>query len=62
MVAPAGTARETEETGASSVEYALIVSLIAIVIIAAVALFGGNLAGMFHNSCDSIAATQSSTC
>jgi Flp pilus assembly pilin Flp len=33
--------------GASAAEYALIVSLIAVVIIVAVALFGGAVAGLF---------------
>ena len=36
-----------EETGATAVEYGLIVGLIAVVIIAAVILLGTNLKGMF---------------
>ena len=36
-----------EETGATAVEYGLIVGLIAVVIIAAVALLGGTLSGFF---------------
>ena len=35
-------------TGASAVEYGLIVALIAVVIIAAVTLLGGNLANIFN--------------
>jgi Flp pilus assembly pilin Flp len=56
------TTRATEETGASSVEYAILVSLIAIFILMAVALLGGNLAGSFQRSCNSVAATHSGTC
>ena len=36
-----------EETGATAVEYGLIVGLIAVVIIGAVALLGGTLSGFF---------------
>lgn len=36
------------EEGATAVEYALIVALIAVVIIAAVTLLGGNLSSIFH--------------
>lgn len=50
------------ETGASSAEYAILVSLIAIVTLAAIAFLGTSLAGSFHHSCDSVAATQSSSC
>ena len=38
-----------EETGATAVEYGLIVGLIAVVIIAAVALLGGQLSAFFTN-------------
>jgi pilus assembly protein Flp/PilA len=38
-----------EETGATAVEYGLIVGLIAVVIIGAVALLGGTLSGFFTN-------------
>lgn len=37
-----------EETGATAVEYGLIVGLIAVGIIAAVALLGGTIAGWFN--------------
>lgn len=37
-----------EETGATAVEYGLIVGLIAIVIIAGVGLLGQNLLGLFN--------------
>jgi pilus assembly protein Flp/PilA len=36
-----------EETGATAVEYGLIVGLIAVVIIGAVAILGGTLSGFF---------------
>lgn len=42
-----------DETGATAVEYGIMVALIAVVIIAAVTLLGGNLNGMFQNvACD----------
>ena len=37
-----------DDEGATAVEYALIVALIAVVIIAAVTLLGGNLSAIFH--------------
>lgn len=39
---------ESDERGAAAVEYALLVSLIAIVIIAAVTLLGGNITKAFN--------------
>ena len=42
------------ETGASAVEYVLLVALIAVVIIAAVTLLGGNLADIFQSVADAI--------
>lgn len=42
------------ETGASAVEYGLLVALIAVVIIAAVTLLGGNLADIFQSVADAI--------
>ncbi len=38
-----------EETGATAVEYGLIVGLIAVVIIAAITLLGGTLRDLFNN-------------
>ena len=38
-----------EEKGATAVEYGLMVALIAIVIITAVTLLGGNLEALFNN-------------
>ena len=37
-----------EEEGVTAIEYGLIAALIAVVIIAAVTLVGGNLAGVFN--------------
>ena len=50
------------ESGASSVEYAILISLIAIVIFGAVALMGSNLASSFQHSCESVAATHGGAC
>ena len=41
--------RKDEEKGATAVEYGLMVALIAIVIIGAVTLLGGNLKTLFSN-------------
>ncbi|MEO5983572.1 MAG: Flp family type IVb pilin [Pedococcus sp.] len=42
------------EEGATAVEYGLMVALIAIVIIAAVVLLGGNLSTLFNKAASSI--------
>jgi pilus assembly protein Flp/PilA len=42
------------ERGATAVEYGLMVALIAIVIIVAVALLGGNLSGLFNKVAGSV--------
>ncbi len=54
--------RRSDETGASSVEYALLAVLIAVTILASVQLLGTNLSASFKHSCDSVAATTSSSC
>ena len=43
-----------DEKGATAVEYGLMVALIAIVIIVAVALLGGNLSGLFDRVAQSV--------
>lgn len=43
------TAKRDEEKGATAVEYGLMVALIAVVIIAAVTLLGGNLRDLFND-------------
>ena len=50
------------ERGASSVEYALLSALIAVVIIASVALFGTSTSNLFQSTCSSLSAAQGSTC
>ena len=60
-VSPGRRLRSSQE-GASSVEYAILVSLIAVVILVAVALLGMNTSKLFQKSCDSVALTQSTTC
>jgi pilus assembly protein Flp/PilA len=42
------------ERGATAVEYGLMVALIAIVIIAAVTVLGGNLSSLFNKTANSI--------
>ena len=42
------------ERGATAVEYGLMVALIAIVIIVAVSLLGGNLSGLFNKVAGSV--------
>ena len=44
----------TREEGATAVEYGLMVALIAIVIIAAVTLLGGNLSKLFNSVATSV--------
>lgn len=46
--------RRSAEDGATAVEYGLMVALIAIVIIAAVTLLGGNLSTLFSNVASSV--------
>ena len=46
--------RLPEDRGATSVEYALIASLIAVVIVTAVALLGGNLLGLYDDAASSL--------
>jgi pilus assembly protein Flp/PilA len=43
-----------DERGASSVEYALLAVLIAVVVIAAVMLLGSKTSGMFDTTCESL--------
>ena len=43
-----------DETGATAVEYGLMVALIAIIIIVAVALLGTNLSGIFDKTAGSV--------
>jgi pilus assembly protein Flp/PilA len=47
---------DRDETGATAVEYGLMVALIAIAIIAAVTLLGTNLSDLFDNVAGQVAA------
>ncbi|WP_310963153.1 Flp family type IVb pilin [Nocardioides terrisoli] len=51
-----------DDTGASAVEYGLLITGIAAVIAAAVFLFGGAVLNLFSDSCQSVAAHVSTTC
>jgi pilus assembly protein Flp/PilA len=44
----------TDESGASAVEYGLLVALIAVVIVGAVTVLGQNISGMFTRASDAI--------
>ncbi len=46
--------RVTDETGASAVEYGLLVAGIAALIVLVVFAFGGLVSGVFQDTCDSI--------
>jgi pilus assembly protein Flp/PilA len=50
--------RATEEHGATAVEYALMVALIAVVIIAAVSVLGTNASDKFQTVADEIGAAS----
>jgi pilus assembly protein Flp/PilA len=50
--------RLEQEDGASMVEYALLVALIALVAVSAVTLFGESLSGEFSQIADSVAAAN----
>lgn len=55
--------RRRDDSGASAAEYALLISLIALIIIAGVTLFGNRVERLFSNSCDEVAsATSGSSC
>jgi len=49
--------RRRDEHGASAVEYAIMVGLIAIVILASVSFFGQRTSGLFQSSCESISSS-----
>jgi len=73
VVAVRGTIREIamkvpaarrlrDQRGASAAEYAVLVSLIAIVIIVSVTFFGQRTASLFQRTCESVASTQGGAC
>jgi pilus assembly protein Flp/PilA len=53
------TSRGQAETGASAVEYGLLIAGIAAMIAAVVFVFGGGSTGMFQDSCKTILADHS---
>ncbi|MGH9066887.1 MAG: Flp family type IVb pilin [Acidimicrobiales bacterium] len=53
---------DRSESGASMVEYALLVALIAIVCVVALTALGKNIAGLFKSACSSMSATNVSSC
>jgi pilus assembly protein Flp/PilA len=52
----------SDESGATMVEYALMVALIAIVCIAAVSLLGTQIRGVFQSSAGTLAAASEEAC
>ncbi len=50
-----------DETGASAVEYGLLVAGIAALIVAVVFLFGGFIKGIFTSTCSAIAGASGTT-
>lgn len=50
------------ETGASSVEYGLLIAGIAAVIVLVILLFGEEVAALFDDTCETVASTTSQTC
>jgi pilus assembly protein Flp/PilA len=52
------TERAQEERGATAVEYALMVALIAVVIIAAVSLLGTNASSKFQTVADTVGSAS----
>ncbi len=57
------TAIKSNESGATAVEYALIIGLIAIVIIASITLLGDAIAGIFAQArCAVVGGTWTGTC
>ena len=57
-----GADRGRHETGSAATEYALILSLVALCILAGVSLFGTTSANLLQESCQSVAVTQGSGC
>jgi pilus assembly protein Flp/PilA len=54
--------RARTERGASMVEYALLVGLIAVVAVVAVAALGGGISGLFSNANSCVGGLNSTTC
>ena len=54
--------RARNEGGASMVEYALLVGLIAVVAVVAVAALGGGISGLFNSTNTCVAGLNSTSC
>ena len=54
-----GRTAETEERGASAVEYGLLIAGIAALVVAVVFLFGGAISGIFSDTCTAVTAKAS---
>ena len=54
--------RARTERGASMVEYALLVGLIAVVAVVAIAALGGGISGLFSNANTCVGGLNASTC
>jgi Flp pilus assembly pilin Flp len=54
--------RQRDQRGSSASEYALMLTVVAVCILAAVALFGTRTDALFHGACESVASTQRSAC
>ena len=54
--------RRRNQRGSSASEYALIMTLVGVCILAAVSLLGARTGTLFQASCESVAATQQSGC
>jgi Flp pilus assembly pilin Flp len=57
---PATTLRRRWQTGAASVEYALLAALVAVTIIGSLVLFAGGTTGLFQRTCESLPHASSS--
>ena len=54
--------RRRNQRGSSASEYALIMTVVGVCILAAVTLLGTRTSNLFQASCESVAATQQSGC
>ena len=54
--------RGRDQRGSSASEYALILTVVAVCILATVALFGTRTGALFDKTCESVAASQGSAC
>ena len=55
------TAFLNDESGATAIEYGLIIALIAVVIVSAVTVLGGNLKTSFTNAGDRVSAANAAS-